>query len=75
MNRPLPKVRAQAIDHAEGSFYSTAINTTGTGQHEVIVRHAGKAESWNPDEWALVLRGISRAKAEAIVMILNAPEP
>lgn len=77
----LKKIYAETSQHTAGAYYGTGINTTpgNHAQHEILVRAAGKPDDsviWFAyDEWALVLRGISRAKAEAIVMILNAPEP
>lgn len=51
--------------------YATGHNCSGTGQHEVVqqVTHPDGATH----EY-VIMRGVSRAKAEAIAMILNAPE-
>jgi hypothetical protein len=51
--------------------YGTGINNSGTQQHEVLqlVRHPDGRQNVY-----VIMRGMSRAKAEAIVMILNAAE-
>lgn len=51
--------------------YTTGWNCSGTSQHEVIqhVRHPDGVE-----HDYVIMRGMSRAKANAIVLILNAPE-
>lgn len=79
----MKRIYAETSQHVTGvgAYYGTGHGATADdafSQYEVIVRAEGKpgdGELFKPDEWALVLRGISRAKAEAIVMILNAPEP
>jgi len=51
--------------------YGTGFNCSGTNHHEVLqhVRHPdGKEHTY------VIMRGLSRAKAAAIAMILNAPE-
>lgn len=51
--------------------YATGHNCSGTSQHEVL------QQVTHPDGTVheyVIMRGISRPKAEAIVMILNAPE-
>ena len=51
--------------------YSTGSNCSGTGQNEVLqkVCYEDGAQAT-----FVILRGVSRAKAQAIAMILNAPE-
>ena len=51
--------------------YGTGINNSGTEQNEVLqsVRHPDGTENTY-----VIMRGLSRAKATAIAMILNAPE-
>lgn len=54
------------------SRYTTGRNLSGTSEHEVarkVVRPGCLHE-----EYEVIIRGLSRAKTEAIVMILNAPE-
>jgi hypothetical protein len=51
--------------------YMTGRNNSGTHQYEVI------QQVTHPDGTTheyVIMRGVSRPKAEAIVMILNAPE-
>lgn len=60
-----------ALGEGVTASYSTGFNLSGTCQNEVLQRAA-----W-PDGTThvyVIMRGMSRAKAEAIVMILNAPE-
>ena len=54
------------------SRYATGRNLSGTHENEVVrtVVRPGRLES----EYEVIIRGLSRAKTEAIVMILNAPE-
>jgi hypothetical protein len=51
--------------------YGTGFNNSGTDQHEVLqrVRHPDGAENLY-----VIMRGISRTKAAAIAMILNADD-
>ena len=69
-----PFVLAEVVDpSATGASirYTRGINTSGTGQNEVIqvVRHPDGAE-----HHYVIMRGLSSAKAAAIVLILNSPE-
>jgi hypothetical protein len=74
----MKKVYAESSNHTEGAFYVSAYNATpqSEGRNEILVRRSGRPEEneFQRDEWALVLRGLSRRKTEAIVLILNAPE-
>lgn len=51
--------------------YKTGFNCSGNGQNEVLqhVRHADGTE-----HTFVIMRGMARAKAEAVVLILNAPD-
>jgi hypothetical protein len=51
--------------------YGTGFNCSGTSHNEVLeyVRRPDGSE-----QAYVIMRGVSRAKAEAIAMILNAPE-
>jgi hypothetical protein len=51
--------------------YGTGFNCSGTGHDEVLqhVRHPDGREYTY-----VIMRGLSRAKAAAVAMILNAPE-
>jgi hypothetical protein len=51
--------------------YGHGVNCSGTGHNEVLqhVRHPDGVE-----HTYVIMRGMSRAKAQAIAMILNAPE-
>ena len=50
--------------------YGTGFNCSGTNQHEVL-QHVRDLAG---DRTCVIMRGLSRAKAAAIAMILNAPE-
>jgi hypothetical protein len=69
-----PFVLAEIADPAATGAsvrYSQGWNCSGTDDHEVmqVVRHPDGAE-----HRYVIMRGLSSAKAAAIVMILNAPE-
>ena len=51
--------------------YGTGSNCSGTGQNEVLqhIRYPEGGETI-----FVIMRGMSRAKAQAIALILNAPE-
>jgi hypothetical protein len=69
-----PFVSAEIVDgSATGATicYGQGFNTSGTDQNEVIqmVRHPDGTE-----HRYVIMRGLSSAKAAAIVLILNSPE-
>jgi hypothetical protein len=69
-----PFVPAEILDpSATGAtvLYATGHNCSGTHEHEVL------QQVTHPDGTIheyVIMRGVSRAKAAAITMILNAPE-
>lgn len=70
----MPFILAEIIDPAvtgAGVTYTQGWNCSGTNEHEVmqVVRHPDGAENRY-----VIMRGLSSAKAAAIVLILNAPE-
>ncbi len=75
------KVYAETSEHKPGTYYGVATNMTPGNpgaQTEILActagREAAEEAPFDGSRYALVLRGLSRLKAEAIVMILNAPE-
>jgi hypothetical protein len=67
-------VPAEIVDPAATGAsvtYTTGFNCSGTEAHEVmqVVRHPDGAENRY-----VIMRGLSRTKAAAIVLILNSPE-
>lgn len=66
-----PFIPGEITSHP-GVRYCTGWNCSGTGQHEIlqVTRHPDGTEDTH-----VIMRGMSQAKAAAIVMILNAPEP
>jgi hypothetical protein len=70
-----PFALAEIVDPAMTAAvirYGTGMNCSGTHQHEVLQNIAHPDGTENT---FVIMRGVSRAKAEAITMILNAPEP
>lgn len=69
-----PFVLAEIVDPAKTDAsvtYTPGWNCSGTNDHEVmqVVRHPDGAENRY-----VIMRGLSKAKAAAIVLILNSPE-
>lgn len=70
----IPFVPAEIVNPASTGAsirYLPGFNTSGTNQSEVIqvVRHPGGKE-----RYYVIMRGLSSAKAAAVVLILNSPE-
>lgn len=74
------KIYAVTSQHETGTRYQVNGNSTAgcaPGEIEIVAIPPWNGEGVKEDEFgrsALVLRGISRLKAEAICLILNAPE-
>lgn len=69
-----PFVLAEIVDPdvtASVIRYGTGHNCSGTGQHEVL-QHVARPDG--TEDTYVIMRGVSKAKAAAIAMILNAPE-
>ena len=66
-----PFVTADIVDGNATLRYSTGYNCSGTSHHEVL-QHVRRPDG--TEHAYVILRGVSRAKAQAIAMILNAPE-